>query len=59
MLIRYSPARVESVLRRPTKRISVCHPVDWEDRNHLREDNCRPRATSHPTELHLNAVNWD
>ena len=41
MLVQYSLVCVEGVLRRPTKRISVCHPVDWEDKNHLREDDCR------------------
>ena len=43
MLVRYSLVRVERASRRPTKRISVCHPVDWEDNNHLREDDRRPQ----------------
>ena len=43
MLVRYSLVRVVRALQRPTKRISVCHPVDWEDKNHLREDDWGPQ----------------
>ncbi len=41
MLVLYSLVRVEKILECPTKRISVCHPVDWEEKNHLGEDDWR------------------